>query len=119
MSQVLDTNIVLYSLGGRLGLPLGASEYFISVITEMELLSFPGLAGDEEASVRLFISKVRVCQLTRPIREKAIELRSKYGLKLPDAIIAATAVVLACDLITNDRALLNLPGIAVYGISLT
>ncbi|MFA6245084.1 MAG: type II toxin-antitoxin system VapC family toxin [Candidatus Hydrogenedentales bacterium] len=118
MTKLLDTSIVLYGLEGRLGLPLGASEYAISVITEMELLSFPQLTTDQEESIRLFISKIRVCGLSRPVREKAIELRRKFALKLPDAIIAATAFVYACDLITNDKALLKLSDISAYGIPL-
>lgn len=43
---VLDTNIVLYLLGGRLANPLPKAQYFISVITEMELLSYPNLTLD-------------------------------------------------------------------------
>ncbi|PHM10709.1 PIN domain nuclease, partial [Nostoc sp. 'Peltigera malacea cyanobiont' DB3992] len=41
---LLDTNVVLYFLGGRLVNPLPSGEYFISVITEIELLSDPSLS---------------------------------------------------------------------------
>ncbi|MEH2170206.1 MAG: hypothetical protein V7K41_26865, partial [Nostoc sp.] len=37
----LDTNVILYFLGGRLVNPLLLGQYFISVITEIELLSYP------------------------------------------------------------------------------
>lgn len=108
MGRVLDTNIVLYALGGRLTSPLQPDRYFISVITEMELLSFPGLTSEEEERIRLFVSKVHVCQLTKLVRVKAVELRRSLGLKLPDAIIAATAAALNCELLTNDKVLLGL-----------
>ncbi len=49
MRRVLDTNVALYLLGGRLAEHLPEGEYSISVITEMELLSYPDL---DEADVR-------------------------------------------------------------------
>ncbi|BAZ10464.1 PilT domain-containing protein [Calothrix sp. NIES-4071] len=44
---LLDTNIALYFLGGRLVHPLQPAKYLISVITEMELLSYPNLSSYE------------------------------------------------------------------------
>jgi len=41
VTGLLDTNIALYLLGGRLEAPLPSGEYGVSVITEMELLSWP------------------------------------------------------------------------------
>ncbi len=35
---LLDTNVVLYLLGGRLAKPLPSGQYVVSVITEIELL---------------------------------------------------------------------------------
>jgi hypothetical protein len=51
---VLDTNIILYFLGGRLADPLPAGAYAISVISELELLAYPGLISSEEQRVRDF-----------------------------------------------------------------
>jgi len=48
---ILDTNIVLYFLGARLANPLPSGQYFISVITEIELLSYPSLSPDEEIQI--------------------------------------------------------------------
>lgn len=45
---LLDTNVVLYLLGGRLSNPLPSAQYFVSIITEIELLSYPSLSLDEE-----------------------------------------------------------------------
>lgn len=39
MTALLDTNVVLYFLGGRLAAPLPPGDYGVSVITEMELLA--------------------------------------------------------------------------------
>lgn len=48
MTGLLDTNVALYLLGGRLAAPLPAGSYGVSVITEMELLAWPSLTTDEE-----------------------------------------------------------------------
>jgi predicted nucleic acid-binding protein len=39
MTGLLDTNVALYLLGGRLAEPLPSGSYGVSVITEMELLA--------------------------------------------------------------------------------
>ena len=52
MTGLLDTNVALYLLGGRLAEPLPAGEYGVSVITEMEMLAWPSLmAGDEGGEI--------------------------------------------------------------------
>jgi hypothetical protein len=45
---VLDTNAVLYLLDGRLAQPLPAGDYFISVISELELLAYPNITEEEK-----------------------------------------------------------------------
>ena len=111
MIAVLDTNIVLYLLGGRLAQPLPAGEYAVSVITEMELLSFPGLKPAEETAVKQFLANVTLIELTAPVRAIAINLRRSHRLKLPDAAVAASAVSLGAELLTNDEAIVRTPGV--------
>ncbi|MFA5920045.1 MAG: hypothetical protein WC856_01990 [Methylococcaceae bacterium] len=41
MSIVLDTNAVFYFLAGHLAEPLPQADFYVSVITEIELLSYP------------------------------------------------------------------------------
>ena len=67
-------------------------DYFVSVITEMELLSYPTLDSAAESQIRSFLSEVTVVGLTRPVIDLAIRLRREQALKLPDAVIAATAL---------------------------
>jgi predicted nucleic acid-binding protein len=55
---VLDTNIALYHLGNLLVQPLPSGGYFISVITEMELLSYPGLTEVEAKRIKGFLSEL-------------------------------------------------------------
>jgi predicted nucleic acid-binding protein len=109
--RLLDTNAVLYLLGGRLAAPLPPGEYLISVITEMELLSYPSLDSRSEKQITDFLTEVAVIGLTRDVEERAIQLRQQEHLKLPDAIVAATALVFDAELLTNDKKLHRVQGL--------
>ncbi|WP_446397800.1 type II toxin-antitoxin system VapC family toxin [Coleofasciculus sp. E1-EBD-02] len=115
---VLDTNVVLYFLGGRLTNPLPSGQYFVSVITEIELLSYPSLSSDEEVQIRDFLAKLTVVELESSIKDLAITFRKQYKLRLPDAIIAATAQVLNATLFTNDVRLTNLTEINTQSVQI-
>ncbi|MDF0673124.1 MAG: hypothetical protein P0120_02105 [Nitrospira sp.] len=52
--------------------------------------------------MRAFFADIAVRELTQAIKNHSVDLRKRYGLKLPDAIVAATA------LLTNDQRLLAL-----------
>ncbi|NEU72069.1 type II toxin-antitoxin system VapC family toxin [Hassallia byssoidea VB512170] len=104
---LLDTNIVLYFLGGRLVNPLPSGQYFVSVITEIELLSYPSLSSNEETQIIEFLNKITVVGIDSNIKNLTIALRKQYKLRLPDAIIAATAQKLNAMLFTNDARLNN------------
>ena len=109
MKRVLDTNAILYLLGGKLAKPLPASEFFVSVISEMELLSYPSIDDAALTQVHTFLSELTVVGLTEDIRDLAISLRRRHKLKLPDAIVAATAISLGAHIITNDAKLQRVP----------
>ena len=101
---VLDTNAVLYLLGGKLDptiLPKG--EFFISFITELELLSYPNLSKSEEYKIKDFIESVDVIGLNSEIKGETIRLRKNYKIKLPDAIICGTALFLNASILTFDN----------------
>ena len=104
---VCDTNVALYLLKGEeeAAKILHDKELYLSVITEIELLSFKDLAGTELAGVQSFISDCIVVEINSYVKELTIELRKKYNLKIPDAIIAGTAMFLNLPLITSDKKL--------------
>lgn len=106
---VLDTNIIVGYLGGRdwatsfIEKKAAAGATFaVSQITRMELLCFPHITPEEETAVRRFLEHVAVIGLTDAIEDRAIELRRTHRIKLPDAIIAATAVELGATLASAD-----------------
>jgi hypothetical protein len=118
VTGLLDTNVALYLLGGRLAAPLPEGEYGVSVITEMELLSWPSLTKEEEARVNAFLSTVTLCDLTPVIRTRAVRLRREERLKLPDAIVCATALEHDTELWTNDARLAKVSGLVCRSVSL-
>ncbi|MCX7825513.1 MAG: type II toxin-antitoxin system VapC family toxin [Verrucomicrobiae bacterium] len=111
MTGPLDTNVPFYLLGGRLAEPLPAGDYGISVIKEMELLAYPTLTPEEEDHVRQFIANLAICELTPTVRLRAVALRRAERLKLPDAIICATAIEHGVELWTNDTRLASVAGL--------
>jgi predicted nucleic acid-binding protein len=116
---VLDTNIALYHLGNRLGNSLPSGIYFISIITEMELLSYPGLSESETQRIYEFLGYLKIINIDDPIKTLAIQLRQQSKLKLPDAIIAATAISLEAILLTNDIKLTKLNNMQTQSIPLS
>lgn len=92
LRYLLDTNVIIYLLSGRLVDPLPEGDYFISVITQMELLSYPGLNQAENEKLQEFFDSVNIIQLDGPVQHEAIILRKKYRRRMPDAIIAASCI---------------------------
>lgn len=102
---LLDSNIFILLFNNRLSENLPEGEIACSIITEMELLSFPRLCVQEEKMIRWCLSTIAVYNINEAIKEETIRLRRIYRLKLPDAIIAATARIHAAVLLTNDEQL--------------
>jgi predicted nucleic acid-binding protein len=91
----------------------------VSVITKIELLSYPKLTITEEQQIRLLLKKrFTVVPIKKKVELIATLVRSKTKLKLPDSIIAATAISKNALLISGDDNLLKLkwPGLSVQAI---
>jgi predicted nucleic acid-binding protein len=119
MTGLLDTNVALYLLGGRLARPIPPGDYGVSVITEMELLAWPSLTTEDEKKVRDFLGQLIICELTPSIRTRAVQLRKQERLKLPDAVVCATALEFGVELWTNDATLAKVPGLSCHSVALT
>ncbi len=77
----------------------------------MELFAWPSLTSEEEKKVREFLGQVAICELTPSIRARAVQLRKEQHLKLPDAIVCATAMEFGVELWTNDTTIAKVPGL--------
>lgn len=119
IKQLLDTNIILYFLAGKLRSPLPDNDYCVSVITQLELLSFPSIDFKEEEKIQAFLDQIEILNLTPEIIMETVQVRRKYKLKLPDSIILATARIHDVEIVTNDQEIFKIPNIKCKSIQLT
>ena len=102
---LLDTNIILYLLGGDKTITefLNEKEGFVSIITEMELIGYPEITAKELSSINSFLNDCFIININEEIKSVYTGLRRKYKIKLGDAIVAATAICFDLPLITADK----------------
>jgi len=103
--QVLfDTNILIDHLNGikRATKEIRASaDPAISVITWIEVMT--GAANPaQEAILRAFLANFECLPVTNAVAERAAEKRREKRIKLPDAIILATAEIAGRTLVTRN-----------------
>ena len=80
----------------------------ISVITQIEFLAFSGLSNEDKRLFSQFLQRIDVIELApkqNELIDLIIKLRQQYRVKLPDAIIAATAIRYEASLVTADKQL--------------
>jgi predicted nucleic acid-binding protein len=108
IKYLFDSNILIYHFNGKLnqfGTDLlsegltGVGDY--SIISKIELLGFNQSESDDRQA-RLLLSSLRELELTSTIAEQTIQIRKIRKLKLPDAVIAATAIVNNLAIITRN-----------------
>ncbi len=103
MKAVLDTNILIDHLNGvdeaRRELET-YTEPLISVITWMEIMV--GVNQEDKASVQKFFNYFRTVALSTEVATLGVSLRRRYRLKLPDAVVYATARAEGCLFVTRD-----------------
>ncbi|MBO6622380.1 MAG: type II toxin-antitoxin system VapC family toxin [Balneola sp.] len=92
MKLLVDTNIIIYHANGDQTLSnyLDKNHIHVSVFSEMELLSYSKITVQEEKLLKEYLNAVTIIGFTDQLKNRAIELRRKFNLKLLDAIIAAT-----------------------------
>jgi predicted nucleic acid-binding protein len=108
--MVWDTNSIIFFLQDLLPEPskdflkkeLRRNKPSFSIITEIELLSWKKLSESEAKIISGFLSNFYRVELSEEIKEATIQIRRTHGLKVPDAIIAASALVLNQPLLTHN-----------------
>ncbi len=107
---LLDTNVVIYFLKNSLPengksfllTAIPANEVEISFITKIELLAYPSITPEEEMAAQTFLSFFNIITIDASIINKTIAIRKEVKIKLPDAIIAATALVNNLQLLSSN-----------------
>lgn len=115
---LLDTNTLIYLHNDRLENSLPEGYFAYSVISEIELLSWPEMKSELEHELRGMLAAFRRIDINAAVRETAIRVRREHRLKLPDALIAACAIHFDAVLLTNDQQLGNVPGLRCQPLEL-
>lgn len=104
VKAVFDTNILIDFLRG---LPQARAELdryekpAISIVTWIEVMA--GAAPSTHQRTRTFLSAFELIDLTHAVAEHAVRLRQDYRIKLPDAIIWASAMARSALLVSRDE----------------
>jgi predicted nucleic acid-binding protein len=104
VSELFDTNILIDHLNGitKATREIGASlDPAISVITWIEVMTGPS-GQEEEAILRAFLLNFECLPITVAVADRAAVIRREKRLKMPDAIILATAEVAGRKLVTRN-----------------
>lgn len=104
---ILDTNSLLFFLQGKLNLKNDLKDIGIFVITKIEYLVNPELGLHDIHLFNKLQEAINIFYLSdkeEAIFKETIKIRKKYKLKLPDALIAATAIINNATLISADDA---------------
>lgn len=108
--MLLDTNILIALLNDNqktidliTSLSYRTANFYISAISITEILALPSLSNQEIKEIKLFLKDFISVPFDDSLAELAAALMRKYQLKLPDAFITASALILDIPLITHDK----------------
>ena len=112
---LVDTDVCIDHLNGGTRLPGRRNRVAVSVITRAELLA--GCTDPRDtAFVRRLLASMSEHAVDRHVAEEAGRIRAEVGIRLPDALIAATALVHSLTLHTrNTRDFKRVPGLRLRG----
>lgn len=79
----------------------------ISPINRMEILGFGSLRDNDTKNLENLLDNLTSLPINRNVENKVIELRKRYKIKLPDAIVLATALIHHLELLSLDNGLMN------------
>jgi predicted nucleic acid-binding protein len=112
LKYLLDTNFVLGMMKREPAVlrlietdQIAAAECAYSAVTRMELLGYPGITDEETRAVQSRLAKMVYLPINSAIEDAAISFRRLRKVKLPDALIAATASHHGLKLLTLDAGL--------------
>ena len=102
---MLDTNIVIYALNNNANVYsfVNRKKLVVTFVTEIELLGWNGITPNDKELLELFLQECLYVDYNKQIRQRTIDVKSSYNLKLGDAFIAAAAIEFDIHLISADK----------------
>lgn len=104
MKALFDTNILIDYLNGRDESRTELNRYrerLVSVVTWMDVLAGAHDAAEADV-IEMFLRDFRLVELTRNVARQAVDIRRTSRMRLPDAIIWATARSESALLVTRN-----------------
>lgn len=104
MRAIIDSDVLIDYLQGAPAAKRELDSYAareISIISWMEVMVGAKTPAEENAA-EAFLRTCKVHDLTQTIAEEAVALRKKHRIRLPDAIVWATACSAGCLLVTRN-----------------
>jgi predicted nucleic acid-binding protein len=118
-----DSNILISHLNHELDVfaflgTLPEYEFCVSIIAAIETLAKPNITAEEEQRAKMLLARFPQVDIADPVKNEAVSILRRKLLKLPDAVIAATAVLLNATLLSNDPHLTKFtwPGYTVRSV---
>ena len=108
MRHLIDTNVWIDALSGKISastflkFTVQADWAGYSSITRLELFGYPDIKDEEEAKISELIRFFVEIPVDSSVIDRAIIIRKNLRIKVPDAIIASSAIENECSLITHN-----------------
>ncbi len=102
---LLDSNVIIDASKNLISVVDIINSYdmlFTSIICYIEVLGFNFKTETEKNAVERIFKSLSVININREIADFTVELRKKSKIKLPDALIMASAEIIEADLITSN-----------------
>jgi len=104
---MLDTNVIIDTLNDDLDLlafleTFPNCEIYINPVVAIEVLAKADMSKDEETAARALLDSFKWIEIDKTVCEIAVQIRKTKKLRLPDALIAASAITLNAIVLSND-----------------
>jgi predicted nucleic acid-binding protein len=102
---LLDSNVIIDASKGIVSSQDIVNKYdylYTSIISYIETQGYNFEDNEEKEIVTQILNSVEIVNINKEIADIAIDYRKQKKIKLPDALILATAKHLNADLLTSD-----------------